>query len=72
MKAYTGGDETLEIQQKSRGFKTYRDMYNKKTNEAENTGRTLREQQKEIKVRELDDFLLVLSLLFNVSFSLLF
>jgi hypothetical protein len=50
MKAYIGGDEAVEAQQKSRGFKTYRDVYNKKIQEQENTGKILREQQKEVKV----------------------
>ena len=50
MKAYIGGDEALEAIQKARGFKTYRELYNKKITEAENAGRALRESQKEIKV----------------------
>ncbi|KAI9017177.1 hypothetical protein BC832DRAFT_596490 [Gaertneriomyces semiglobifer] len=51
MKAYIGGDEALEQQQKSRGFKTYRDLYNKRLLEQENTGKSLREQQKEVKAK---------------------
>ncbi|KAI9349273.1 hypothetical protein DFJ73DRAFT_789978 [Zopfochytrium polystomum] len=35
MKAYIGGDDLVEMQQKARGFKTYRDAYNKKTAEQE-------------------------------------
>ncbi|KAJ3316717.1 Intraflagellar transport protein 81 [Blyttiomyces sp. JEL0837] len=51
MKAYIGGDDVVEIQQKSRGFKTYRDLYNRKITEQENIGKTLREQQKDIKAK---------------------
>lgn len=51
MKAYIGGDDTVEFQQKTRGFKTYRDLYNKKIVEQENLGRSLREQQKDIKAK---------------------
>ncbi|KAJ1562699.1 Intraflagellar transport protein 81 [Cladochytrium tenue] len=50
MKSYIGGDDLIEVQQKARGFKTYRDYYNKKIAEQENHGRNLREQQKDIKV----------------------
>jgi intraflagellar transport protein 81 len=49
MKAYIGGDDAFEQYQKQRGFKAYRDLYNKKIQEQENLGRTLREQQKEVK-----------------------
>ncbi|KAI9338982.1 hypothetical protein BDR26DRAFT_908510 [Obelidium mucronatum] len=51
MKAYIGGDDAVEAQQKARGFKTYRDVYNKKIIEQENAGKSLREQQKEIKAK---------------------
>lgn len=51
MKAYIGGDEVIEAQQKARGFKTYRDLYNKKIIEQENFGKNLRDQQKEIKLK---------------------
>ncbi|KAJ3091770.1 Intraflagellar transport protein 81 [Quaeritorhiza haematococci] len=51
MKAYIGGDETVEMQQRIRGFKTYRDMYNKRIAEQENLGKTYREQQKELKAK---------------------
>lgn len=52
MKAYIGGDETIEAAQRARGFKTYRDAYNKKIQELEHNGKVLRESQKEIKVGE--------------------
>ncbi|KAJ3014255.1 UNVERIFIED_CONTAM: Intraflagellar transport protein 81 [Siphonaria sp. JEL0065] len=51
MKAYIGGDDAIEAQQKARGFKTYRDVYNKKIVEQENAGKSLREQQKDIKAK---------------------
>ncbi|KAJ3385440.1 Intraflagellar transport protein 81 [Entophlyctis sp. JEL0112] len=51
MKAYIGGDEAIESQQKARGFKTYRDIYNKKIIEQENLGKSLREEQKLIKAK---------------------
>ncbi|KAJ3044268.1 Intraflagellar transport protein 81 [Rhizophlyctis rosea] len=51
MKAYIGGDDALEAMQKARGFKTYRELYNKKITEAENAGRALRESQKEVKAK---------------------
>ncbi|KAI8622652.1 hypothetical protein BC830DRAFT_1162737 [Chytriomyces sp. MP71] len=51
MKAYIGGDEAIEGQQKLRGFKTYRDVYNKRILEQENMGKSLREHQKEIKAK---------------------
>ncbi|KAJ3068337.1 Intraflagellar transport protein 81 [Rhizoclosmatium hyalinum] len=51
MKAYIGGDDAVEAQQKARGFKTYRDVYNKKIVEQENAGKALRDQQKEIKAK---------------------
>ncbi|KAJ3222648.1 Intraflagellar transport protein 81 [Clydaea vesicula] len=49
MKAYIGGDDVVEAQQRVRGFKTYRDVYNKKIQDLENVGKSLRETQKEIK-----------------------
>ncbi|KAI8852858.1 hypothetical protein BC829DRAFT_487295 [Chytridium lagenaria] len=51
MKAYIGGDDVIELQQKARGFKTYRDLYNRKIVEQENLGKSLREQQKDIKAK---------------------
>ncbi|KAJ3274270.1 Intraflagellar transport protein 81, partial [Borealophlyctis nickersoniae] len=51
MKHYIGGDETLETAQKLRGFKTYRDLYNKRIAEAESAGKVLRETQKEVKAQ---------------------
>jgi intraflagellar transport protein 81 len=47
VKAYTGGDASIEALQRRRGFKTYRDLYNKRMNELEVQSRQLREQQKE-------------------------
>ncbi|KAJ3216786.1 Intraflagellar transport protein 81 [Dinochytrium kinnereticum] len=49
MKAYIGGDDVIELQQKARGFKTYRDLYNRKIVEQENLSKSLRDQQKDIK-----------------------
>jgi intraflagellar transport protein 81 len=43
MKAYIGGDEQTEIAQKTRGFKTYRDYYNKKIMEHEHQNLALKE-----------------------------
>ncbi|KAJ3094207.1 Intraflagellar transport protein 81, partial [Physocladia obscura] len=51
MKAYIGGDEGVEAQQKARGFKSYRDIYNKKVVEQENLGKSLREEQKIVKAK---------------------
>lgn len=51
MKAYIGSDDTIEAAQKARGFKTYRDLYNKKISEAEIAGRGLRDLQKEVKAK---------------------
>lgn len=62
MKAYIGGDDVIEAQQRARGFKTYRDMYNKKIQELDHAGKNLRESQKEIKashepnIRQLEMF----------------
>jgi intraflagellar transport protein 81 len=50
MKAYIGADEMIELVQKSRGFKSYRDLYTKKIAEAENAAKVLKIEQKEIKV----------------------
>ncbi|KAJ8325545.1 hypothetical protein O5D80_005756 [Batrachochytrium dendrobatidis] len=49
MKSYIGGDEMIELQQKARGFKTYREHYNKKIVEHEHHVKVLREQQKKVK-----------------------
>ncbi|KAK6099452.1 hypothetical protein MT418_000867 [Batrachochytrium dendrobatidis] len=49
MKSYIGGDEMIELQQKARGFKTYREHYNKKIVEHEHHVKALREQQKKVK-----------------------
>ncbi|KAI8905563.1 hypothetical protein EDD86DRAFT_211793 [Gorgonomyces haynaldii] len=49
MKAYIGGDEMTELVQKTRGFKTYRDLYTKKTLELEHMALKLRETQKMVK-----------------------
>ncbi|KND05085.1 uncharacterized protein SPPG_00760 [Spizellomyces punctatus DAOM BR117] len=51
MKAYIGGDEAVEQAQKARGFKTYRELYTRKLSEQENLGKSLREQQKEVKAK---------------------
>ncbi|KAJ3020677.1 Intraflagellar transport protein 81 [Thoreauomyces humboldtii] len=51
MKSYIGGDEALEQQQKARGFKTYRELYNKRIAEQEILGKGLREMQKDAKVK---------------------
>jgi hypothetical protein len=48
MKAYVGGDEQLELIQKQRGFKTYRDLYSKKIAELETDTKQMRDQQKQI------------------------
>jgi intraflagellar transport protein 81 len=50
MKSYIGGDEMIEMIQKTRGFKSYRDLYNKKIMEQEHFTKALRETQKEVKV----------------------
>ena len=53
MKAYIGNeDPVLEGIQKTRGFKTYREAYNRKLIELENQGKALREKQKSIKVKQ--------------------
>ncbi|TPX60824.1 hypothetical protein PhCBS80983_g01510 [Powellomyces hirtus] len=52
MKSYIGaGDEQFEQVQRQRGFKTYRELYAKRIQEQEILGKTLREQQKEVKVK---------------------
>lgn len=51
MKSYIGAnDETIELLQKQRGFKSYRDLYNKKIMEQEHFTKSLKETQKEVKV----------------------
>ncbi|KAI8916880.1 hypothetical protein BC831DRAFT_485830 [Entophlyctis helioformis] len=52
MKAYIGGDDMVELQQKARGFKTYRELYNKKIAEHEHQVKSLKEQQKDIKSKQ--------------------
>ncbi|KAJ3123398.1 Intraflagellar transport protein 81 [Nowakowskiella sp. JEL0407] len=49
IKAYIGGDDSMDAIQKQRGFKSYRDLYNKKITEQENLGKNLREQQKDVR-----------------------
>ena len=49
MKAYIGGDEMVELIQKTRGFKTYRDLYSKKILELEHHSKVLKEKQREVK-----------------------
>ncbi|KAI8590958.1 hypothetical protein BDZ88DRAFT_412911 [Geranomyces variabilis] len=51
MKSYIGGDEAFESVQKQRGFKTYRELYQKRIQEQDILGKTLREQQKEVKLK---------------------
>lgn len=51
MKSYMGGDEQLEQLQKRRGFKTYRDLYNKKIAELEVCTKQLREEGQSVAVR---------------------
>ncbi|KAJ3252478.1 Intraflagellar transport protein 81 [Boothiomyces macroporosus] len=51
MKAYIGADDMIELIQKARGFKTYRDLYNRKIAELENNSKILQEQQKEAKIK---------------------
>ncbi|KAJ3319005.1 Intraflagellar transport protein 81 [Boothiomyces sp. JEL0866] len=51
MKAYIGADDMIELVQKARGFKTYRDLYNRKIAELENNSKILLEQQKEAKIK---------------------
>ncbi|KAJ3366430.1 Inorganic pyrophosphatase [Allomyces javanicus] len=69
MKAYIGGDEVLDAVQRTRGFKTYRDLYNRKILEAEAAGRQLRERQKQVKnafdgnLRQLHGYSTLLQLL---------
>lgn len=50
MKAYIGADEMIELVQKSRGFKSYRDLYTKKIADGENAAKILKVEQKETKV----------------------
>ncbi|KAJ3370708.1 Intraflagellar transport protein 81 [Kappamyces sp. JEL0680] len=49
MKAYIGADEMIELVQKARGFKTYRELYAKKIAEGENAAKMLKIQQREAK-----------------------
>ena len=48
MKSYVGADEELEEIQQKRGFKNYREWYQKKIFESENQIRILKETQKEM------------------------
>jgi intraflagellar transport protein 81 len=50
MKAYIGGDEMIELVQKTRGFKNYRELYTRKIQELENTLSTCLELKKDVKV----------------------
>ena len=68
MKAYIGADEMIELVQKSRGFKSYRELYTKKIAEAENAAKILKMEQKEVKV---NSFLLI-DMRSNQIFILLF
>lgn len=49
MKAYIGADDMMELVQKARGFKTYREMYNKKIAELESQDKSLRELQHHVR-----------------------
>jgi intraflagellar transport protein 81 len=49
MKAYIGADEMIDLVQKARGFKTYRELYSKKIAEGENASKSLKLLQKEVK-----------------------
>lgn len=49
MKSYIGVDEMVELVQKSRGFKTYRDLYTRKITEAEHQNKQLKEKQEDVK-----------------------
>jgi intraflagellar transport protein 81 len=62
MKAYIGADEMIELVQKSRGFKSYRDLYTKKISEAENASKVLKIEQKEVKASYF-----AISLIFTVE-----
>ena len=50
LKCYIAGDEHIEALQKSRGYRSFRDLYQKKISEAESTAKTLRESQIQVKV----------------------
>jgi intraflagellar transport protein 81 len=56
MKSYIGGGgtnqdiEALDTIQKKRGFKSYRDLYNKKILEQEHFTKALKQTQNEVKV----------------------
>ncbi|KAL2920089.1 hypothetical protein HK105_200155 [Polyrhizophydium stewartii] len=52
MKSYIGGDEMIELQQKARGFKTYRELYNKRISEHEHQAKSLKEHQKDVKAKQ--------------------
>jgi intraflagellar transport protein 81 len=49
MKAYIGADDMIELVQKARGFKTYRDLYNRKLQELENQSRNFREVYNQVR-----------------------
>ena len=49
MKAYIGADDMIELVQKARGFKTYRDLYNRKIQELEYQSRDLRDVYRTVK-----------------------
>ncbi|KAI8895679.1 hypothetical protein BC833DRAFT_600460 [Globomyces pollinis-pini] len=51
MKAYIGADDMIELVQQARGFKTYRELYNRKIIEQENASKVLKEAQTEIKIK---------------------
>jgi intraflagellar transport protein 81 len=49
MKAYIGADDMMELVQKARGFKTYRDLYAKKLLDLENQSRNLQQVYVDVK-----------------------
>jgi intraflagellar transport protein 81 len=50
MKAYIGADEMVELIQKARGFRSYRDLYNRRINDLENSISNLKDAQQHVKV----------------------
>jgi intraflagellar transport protein 81 len=50
MKSYIGADEMIELVQKARGFKTYRELYNKKIVELESSSKNLKDVVRDAKV----------------------
>jgi intraflagellar transport protein 81 len=69
MKAYIGADDMIELVQKARGFKTYRDLYNRKLVELENASKELKDVYRDVKenhepnMRQIEMFASVRNLL---------